>query len=89
MKERLLHEIELEPHKAPSMHPFPHPYGTPTTSTIPGAGWPKEGENPNASRIPNMSSKIDPIRIQFEAGSKYFQKAVNLKLFRTFVPSLT
>ena len=37
MKEELLHEIELEPHKAPTMHPFPHPYGMPTTSTIPSA----------------------------------------------------
>ena len=61
MKGGLLHEIELEPHKVPTMHPFPHPYGMPTTSTILGASWPKGEENPSASRIPNISTKKDPI----------------------------
>ena len=72
MKEGLLHEIELEPHKAPTMHPFPHPYGMPTTSTILGASRSKGEGNPSASRIPHILSKTDPIQIQFEASSKYF-----------------
>ena len=63
MKEELLHEIELEPHKVPTMHLFPHPNGMPTTSTIPSVGWPKGEENLSASGIPNISSKIDLIRI--------------------------
>ena len=70
MKEGLLHEIELELYKAPTMHPFPHPYAMPTTSTMPGAGQPKGGGNPSTSRTPNISSKKDPIRIQFKASSK-------------------
>ena len=61
MKEELLHEIELEPHKVPTMHPFPHPYGMPTTSTKSGAGRPKRGGYPSASRTSNISSKKDSI----------------------------
>ena len=70
MKEGLLHEIELKPHKAPIMHLFPHPYGMPTTNKILGVGQPIREGIPNESRIPHISSKISPIRIQFEAGSK-------------------
>ena len=70
MKEGLLHEIELKPHKTPTMHPFPHPYGIPTTNTISGAGWPNREENLSANKIPNISSKMNLIRIQFKVGSK-------------------
>ena len=88
MKEGLLNEIELEPHEAPTVHPFPHPYGMPTTYTIPGTSQPKGEENFNANRILNISSKIGLIRIQFEADSKQSRKAVNPKLFKTFALSL-
>ena len=88
MKEGLLHEIELPSYMAPIMHPLPHPYGMPTTYTIPGTGQPKGEENFNANRILNISSKIGLIRIQFEADSKQSRKAVNPKLFKTFALSL-
>ena len=70
MKEGLLYEIELPSHMASTKHPIQHPHRMPTTSTMLGASQPKGGENPNASRISNILSKNDPIRIQFEAGSK-------------------
>ena len=70
MKEGLLHEIQLPSHMASTLHPFPHPHGIPTTSTILGAGQPKGEENPSVSRISHVSSKMDPIRIQFEADLK-------------------
>ena len=70
MKKKLPYEIELEPHKVPTIHPFSHPYGMPTTSKISDAGQPIREKNLSASKISNISSKIYPIRIQFEAGSK-------------------
>ena len=70
MKEGLLHEIQLPSHMATTLHPIPHPYGTPTTSKILGAGQPIREENSSINKIPNISSKADSIRIQFEAGSK-------------------
>ena len=88
MKEGLLHEIELPSHMTIKLHPISHPHRTPTMRKSLGVGWPIREEILNASRISHISSKMDPIRIQFEAGSKQFRKAVNPKLFRTFVPSL-
>ena len=85
----LLHKIELQSYMATTKHPIPHPHWMPTTSTIPGAGWPKRGGNSSKIRILNISSKMDPIQIQFEADSKQLRKIVNPKLFRTFVPSIT
>ena len=41
IKKGLLHMIGLPSYMAPIMHPLPHPYSMPTTSTILGAGWPK------------------------------------------------
>ena len=70
MKEGLLQEIQLPSHMIITLHPFPHPHGTPTMSKILGAGWPIREEILSASRIPHISSKTDPIRIQFEAGLK-------------------
>ena len=66
----LLYEIQLPSHMTTTLHLFPHPHGTSTTSKILGAGCPIREEIFNANRIPHISSKIDPIRIQFEAGSK-------------------
>ena len=69
MKEGLLHEIELKPHKMPTMHPFPHPHGRPTTSTMLGVGWTKGGGIPV-----QVGLQIShPKKIQFKSNSKLVQ----------------
>ena len=70
MKERFLHEIQLPSHMTTNLHPLPHPNGMPQISKDLCVGRPIIEENPSASGNTHISSKIDPIRIQFEAGSK-------------------
>ena len=70
MKERFLHEIQLSSHITINLHSLPHPHGMPQMSKAPGVGWPIIEENSSASGNTHISSKIDSIRIQFEAGSK-------------------
>ena len=70
MKEGFLHEIELPSHMTTNLHLLPHPHGTPQMSKALGVGQPIIEENPSASEITHISSKMDPIRIQFEASSK-------------------
>ena len=72
MKEGLLYEIVLPSHKTTTLHPIPHPHGTPTLRKLLGVGQLIREENPSASRLSHILSKMDPIQIKFEAGSKPF-----------------
>ena len=66
MKEGLLHEVELPSYMVPTMHPLPHPYGTPTTSTTPSAGQSMSEEVLVEVGLQRSHPKI----VQFESNSK-------------------
>ena len=66
MKEGLLHEIELSSYIASIMHPLPHPYRMPTTSTTRGAGRPKS----EGVLVKVGLQGSHPKKIQFESNSK-------------------
>ena len=70
MEEGFLHEIELSSLITTTLYLIPYPHGMPQTNTILGVGQPIREKNPSVRRISHISSKIDSIRIQFEAGLK-------------------
>ena len=69
MKEEFLYEIELPSHMITTLHPLPHPHGTPQMSKALGVGQHIIEKNLSVSKNSHISSK----QIRFKSNSKLVQ----------------